>query len=196
MSGRWVSLRPSQERETKRVFGNGRRTWAATPAPSVRPASLPVGGRRPCLRSLKASRKASPWRRFRPVRGYGARRFHELATASAWSGPSRAFSLVKTRRSPCARSVGRGSPCSAVGGGRFYAGPQGFRRPSPLSGPLRRRGGDDERGTLGRDAALRLSAYVRGVMAFWQAAFRVAAYGAVDADPVGSRERRWTRGLR
>ena len=28
-----------------------------------------------------------------------------------------------------------------------------------------------------------------------QAAFRVAAHGAVDADPQGSRERRWSRGL-
>ena len=38
-------------------------------------------------------------------------------------------------------------------------------------------------GALGRDAALRLSAYVRGVMAFWQAAFFAAAHRAVDADP-------------
>ena len=34
------------------------------------------------------------------------------------------------------------------------------------------------------------------VMALLQAAFRVAAHGAVDADPQGSRERRWSRGLR
>ena len=33
------------------------------------------------------------------------------------------------------------------------------------------------------------------VMALLQAAFRVAAHGAVDADPQGSRERRWSRGL-
>jgi hypothetical protein len=33
MSGRWVSLRRSRERERRRIFGNGRRTLAATPAP-------------------------------------------------------------------------------------------------------------------------------------------------------------------
>jgi hypothetical protein len=33
------------------------------------------------------------------------------------------------------------------------------------------------------------------VMALLQAVFRVAAHGAVDAEPQGSRERRWSRGL-
>ena len=50
--------------------------WPRRPLPSARPASLPrVGGRCPCPRSLKASRKTSPWHRFRPVPGYGACRF-------------------------------------------------------------------------------------------------------------------------
>jgi len=42
------------------IFGNGRRTLAATFAPSVRSASLPVGGRRLASAPCKASRKTSP----------------------------------------------------------------------------------------------------------------------------------------
>ena len=60
----------------RRIFGNGRRTLAATPAPKREtPFAPPVGGRCPCPRSLKASRKTSPLHRFRPVPGYGACRF-------------------------------------------------------------------------------------------------------------------------
>jgi hypothetical protein len=58
-------------------------------------------------------------------------------------------------------------------------------------------GGDDERATLARNAALHIPTCVRSRHgALWQAAFRVAAHGAVDADPQGSRERRWSRGRR
>ena len=60
----------------RRIFGNGRRTLAATPAPKRETRfGPPVGGRCPCPRSLKASRKTSPLHRFRPVPGYGACRF-------------------------------------------------------------------------------------------------------------------------
>jgi hypothetical protein len=49
MSGRRVSLRRSRERETRRVFGNGRRTLAATPGPKRETRfDPPVGGRSPC----------------------------------------------------------------------------------------------------------------------------------------------------
>ena len=55
---------------------NGRRTLAATPAAKRETRfAPPVGGRCPCPRSLKASRKTSPLHRFRPVPGYGACRF-------------------------------------------------------------------------------------------------------------------------
>ena len=44
-------------------------------------------------------------------------------------------------------------------------------------------GGDDERGTFGREAALHIPARFAAAMALLQAAFRVAAHGAVNADP-------------
>ena len=71
----------------------------------------------------------------------------------------------------------------AVGIGRFYADPQGLGASLP-SGPLRGWGGDDEHGTLGRDATLHIRACVRsrhGVP--WQAAVRVGVHGAVDTYP-------------
>src|ERR1700722_6760472 len=43
--------------------------------------------------------------------------------------------------------------------------------------------------------ALHISACVRSRRALSPAAFRVMAHGAVDGDPLGSRERRWSRGL-
>lgn len=46
--------------------------WPRRPLPSARPFAPPVGGRCLCPGSLKALRKTSPWRRFRPVPGYGA----------------------------------------------------------------------------------------------------------------------------
>jgi hypothetical protein len=78
----------------------------------------------------------------------------------------------------------------AVGIGRFYADPQGLGASLP-PGPLRARGGDDERGILGRDVALHIRAWVRSRHgAFRQAAFGGAPHAAVDAEPPGSRERR------
>jgi hypothetical protein len=51
-------------------------------------------------------------------------------------------------------------------------------------------------GSLAGTRALHIEHVFAAIGGLSQAAFRVAAYGAVDADPVGSRERRWTRGLR
>jgi hypothetical protein len=174
---------------------NGRRTLAATPAPKRKTRfGPPVGGRCPCPRSLKASRKTSP-----PRVGL----FPDMERAvlpslrpqsSAWPRPSRPFSLVKTRRRPCACSVCRGSPRRRGRAGHFYADPEGFRLASLPSGPPRGWAGDDERGFLARDAALHIPACVRNRHgALWQAAFRVAGHGAVDAGPQGSRERHWSR---
>jgi hypothetical protein len=60
----------------RRIFLNGRRTLAATPAPKRETRFDPrVGGRCPCPRSLKASWKTSPLHRFWPVPEYGASRF-------------------------------------------------------------------------------------------------------------------------
>jgi hypothetical protein len=85
---------------------NGRRTLAATPVPKrgIRFAP-PVGRRRPCLRSLKGSRKTSPLHRFRPVSGYGARRFRRACAVKRMAEAVSAFSLAKTRRPPCGCSV-------------------------------------------------------------------------------------------
>ena len=161
------------------------------------PLRSPVGGRCPCPHSLKASRKTSPLHRFRPVPGYGACRFRRACAvkrmAEAVSGilPREDKATAMRVLSLSGEALG-----VAVGAGRFYADPQGFRLASLPSGPLRGWGGDDERGTLGRDAALHIPVCVRSRHgALWQTAFRVAAHGAVDADPQGSRERRWSRGL-
>ncbi len=109
LSGRRVSLRRSRERETRRIFGNGRRTLAATPAPKRKTRfGPPVGGRCPCPRSLKASRKTSPWRRVRPFPGYGACRFRRTCAVKRMAEAVSTFSPVKTRRLPCACSVCRG----------------------------------------------------------------------------------------
>jgi len=51
-------------------------------------------------------------------------------------------------------------------------------------------------GSLAGTRALHIEHVFAAIGALSQPAFRVAAHGAVDADPVGSRERRWTRGLR
>jgi hypothetical protein len=61
----------------RRIFGNGRRTLAATPAPKRKTRfGPPDGGRCPRPGSLKASRETSPLHRSRPVPGYGACQFH------------------------------------------------------------------------------------------------------------------------
>ena len=133
-------------------------------------------------------------RRFRPTPGYGARRFQRACAVKRMA--SRAFSLVKTGRPLCACSLCRGSPRQRGRGRPFLGNPEGFRLASLPSRPLRGRGGDDERGTLRRDAKLHIRACVRsrhGVLR--QAAVRVVVHGAVDADPQRSREGRWSRGL-
>ena len=117
MSGRRVSLRPSQERETRRIFGNGRRTLAATPTPKRETRFAPRVGRRcSCLLSLKASRTTSPWRRFRPVPGYGACRFRRACAVKRMAEAVSSVLSSKTRRPPCACSVSRGKPSASRSG--------------------------------------------------------------------------------
>jgi hypothetical protein len=94
----------------RRIFGNGRRTLAATPAPKRETPFAPVGGRCPCPRSLKESRKTSPLHRFRPVPGYGACRFRQACAVKRMVEAVSAFSLVKIRRPPCACLICRGKP--------------------------------------------------------------------------------------
>ena len=76
--------------------------------------------------------------RFRPVPGYGACRFRRACALKRWPSSARAFSLVKTRRPPCACSVCRGSPRRRGRVGRFYADLEGLRlrryRPGRLVG--------------------------------------------------------------
>ena len=119
-----------------------------------------------------------------------------LRRQAHWPRPSRAF-LPREDKATAMRVLSLSGEALGVvvGAGRFYADPEGFRLASLSSGPLPGGGGDDERGTLGRDAALHIPACVRSRHgALRQAAFHVAAHGAVDAYPEGSRERRWSRG--
>src|ERR1700683_3835576 len=120
MSGRWVSLRPSQERETRRVFGE----WPslidrdATHKCEIRFA--PLTWKAPLLPPMLegVADNVAPGvdfglfpNRARQVRrAYTVKRMAEAVSRS---------SLVKTRRPPCGSPVGRGSSGSAVGAGRF-----------------------------------------------------------------------------
>ena len=198
MSGRWVSLRPSSRARDEKGF----REWPSHIDRDARsqmrdPLYTPIGGRCSCLHCLKASRTTSPLASIlASSRIWSAPLPLELAPSSAWPGPCRVFSLLKTRRPPCASPVGRGSSGSAVGAGRFYADTEGFRLASPPPGPLRAKAAMTNTGSLAGTRALHIEHVFAAIGALSQAAFRVAAHGAVDADPVGSRERRWTRGLR
>src|ERR1700722_16614134 len=194
MSGRWVSLRP-----LKSVRREGFSGMAVAIGRDARPQargsvrSQILEGAVLAPHCLKASRGTSPLRRFRPVPEYGVRRFAELATSSAWPRPSRAFCPVETRRFAMRVLSLLGNP-SLSRSGPAVSTPirkvSGLRCYHPAAD-----GGDDERATLARNAALHIPTCVRSRHgALWQAAFRVAAHGAVDADPQGSRERRWSRG--
>ena len=69
------------------IFGNGRRTLATMPTPKRETRfGPPVGGRCPCPRSFKASRKTSPLHRFRAVPGYGACRFCRACALKRMAG--------------------------------------------------------------------------------------------------------------
>jgi len=123
----------------------GLREWpwhiAATPAPKCEIRfTPPIGGRCLCTDCSKPSRTTSPLASIlAPSRIWSA-----PLPLSAWPGPCRVFSLLKTRRPPCASPVGRGSPRRPVGAGRFYADSEGFRLASLPSAD----GGDDEHGAL------------------------------------------------
>jgi hypothetical protein len=148
----------------------------------------PVGGRRACTGSLKASRKTTLLHRLRPLPGYGAYRFRRACAAKRMPRPSRASPLVKRRRPPCA--------CSVLSGGE----PSASRSEPAVSTLIRKVPGlrRHRPGHFVREAAMTnagplagtrsyISAHVfAAVMVLWQAAFRVAAHDAVNADPQGS----------
>jgi hypothetical protein len=92
--------------------------WPRRPLQSARPASVPrVGGRCPCPRSLKASRKTSLLHRFRPVPEYGACRFRRACAVKrmfeAGSGvlpredKATAMRVLSLSRKPSASRSGR-----------------------------------------------------------------------------------------
>ena len=127
----------SQERETRRIFGNGCRNWPRRPPPSTRLGSVPnFGGRCPCsplpegvagnvaLASISACSRiwSAPVRRACDVK----------RMAEAVSGL-----LPREDKAIChARAQSVGEPLgSAVGAGRFNADPQGFRLALLPSGP-------------------------------------------------------------
>ena len=121
----------------------------------------------------------------------------ELAPSSAWPRPSRAFSLVKTRRPPCACSVCRGKPSVSRSGpavSTLIRKVSGLRRYRPG-----RFVGEAAMTNAGPLAGMRrcISPHVFAVVMARSGRLLSAlrAHGAVDADPQGSRERRWSRGL-
>jgi hypothetical protein len=136
-------------------------------------------------RSLKASRKTSPCTGFGLFPDMECVGSVELTPSSALA---EAVSGISPREDKATAmrvlSLSGEALGVVVGAGRFYADPEGFRLRSLSSEPLRGGGGDDKRGTLGRDATLHIPVCVRGRHgALRQTAFRVAAHGAVDADP-------------
>ena len=181
-----------RERETRRIFGE----WRSHIGRDARPKGE--------IRFAPLSWKAPP---LPPLLG-GVAESVALAPISACSrigsAPvppslrSQAHGRSRLGHSPSQRQGDRHTRAQAVGEalgvavgiGRFYADPQGLGASLP-SGPLRGSGRDNERRSLGRDAALHIRAWVRSRHgAFRQAAFGGAAHAAVDADPQGSRERR------
>ena len=85
--------------------------WPRRLLPSVRPPSVAPSWRAlPLPRSLKETRKTSPWRRFRPVPGYGARRFCRACALKRMADPVSGLLRREDRRPPCACSVSRGKP--------------------------------------------------------------------------------------
>ena len=133
-------MRRSREREMRRrIFGNGRRTLAATPAPKRKTRfGSPVGGRCPCPRSLKTSRENVA---LAPVFGLSRiwsvsvpRSLRSQALAGAGSGV-----LPREDKATAMRVLSlSGEALGVVVGARPFltADPEGFRWTSP-SGPLR-----------------------------------------------------------
>ena len=127
MSGRWVSLRPSQERETRRVFGE----WPspidrdATPKREIRFA--PLSRKAPLLPPLLegvadnvALAPISASSRIERAKSV------ELAVKRMADAVSSVLSLNEGDRHVRAQFVGEALGV-AVGAGRFYAYPEGFR---------------------------------------------------------------------
>ena len=164
--------------------------WPRRPLPSARPASVPHLEGAALAPLLEGVTENVALHRFRPVPGYGACRFRRACALKRWPRSARSFSLVKTRRPPCACPICRGALGVGVGVGRFYADPQGFRLatppPGPLSGWRRRRTRDSWPG--GGVAYSRTCSRPSWRSCRLLSALR--AHGAVDADPQGSRERR------
>jgi hypothetical protein len=178
MSGRWVSLRPSQERETRRVFGEWLSHIGRDARPNTRLDSLPpLGGRCPCSHALNASRTTSPLQVSASSRIWSAP-FAELATSSAWPRPSRAFSLVKTRRFAMRAlsllgnpSLSRSAPAASTTIRKVSGSP---RYPLPMAAMT-------NTGPLAGTRALHVEHVFAAIGALSQAAFRVVAHSAVDA---------------
>jgi hypothetical protein len=177
-------------REWPSHIGRDARSQARVPLRSPSWKALPLPG------SLKASRKMSLFHRFRPVPGYGACRLcracavKRMAEAGSGTLPrednATAMQVLSLPGKPSASWSGRAvsTLIRKVPGLRRYR-PGRFVREAAMTnvGPL-------------ADAALHIPACVCNRHgALWQAAFRVAAHSVVDADPQGSRQTRWTRGL-
>ena len=146
----------------------GLREWpwhiAATPAPKCEIRfTPPIGGRCLCTDCSKPSRTTSPLASIlASSRIWSAPLPLELAPSSAWPGPCRVFSLLKTRRPPCASPVGRGSPWQRSRGRPFLSRFGRFQACVATVRAASCEGGDDEHGILGRDAGFAYPACVRG----------------------------------
>jgi hypothetical protein len=89
-----------------------------------------------------------------------------------------------------------GRPRLLRGRGRpFYADLEGFRLASYRPGRFVREAAMTNAGSLaGMWCCISQHVFAIVMARSGQAAFRVAAHGAVEAEPQGSRERRWNRG--
>ena len=86
----------------------------------------------------------------------------ELAPSSAWPGPCRAFSLLKTRRPSCAIPSWSGKLWQRSRGRPFLSRYRRFQACVATARAASCEGGDDEHGIFGRDAGFAYRACVRG----------------------------------
>ena len=170
--------------------------WPRRPLPSARPASVPQLEGAALAPLLEGVTENVALHRFRPVPGYGACRFRR---ACALKRMAEVGSVVLPRedKATAMRVLSlSGQPSASRSGSAvstLIRKVSGLRRYRP--GRFVGEAAMTNAGPLAGRRRCIFPHVFAAVMALLQAAFRVAAHGAVDADPQGSRERRWSRGL-
>ena len=166
---------------------------AATPAPSARLDSLPHlegAAFAPTLECVADNVAPAGFGQFPDME----RAVRRACDVKRMPRPSRAFSLVKTRRFAMSALSLLGNPSLS------RSGPAASTTIRKVSGSPRYRlpmaAAMTNTGPLAGTRALHVEHVFAAIGALSQAAFRVVAHSAVDGDRLGSRERRWSRGLR